>query len=194
MDIVEHKIDIERIGSLKGMPVQVIEMSNCNLDCSFCLKEDKNEVNYQWNPHSVVNKIENEGIKDVVFSGGEPLLQNEELQRVIGLMDLEYGVTIKTNGIVRDSAIRPNEYIVTLMVQVLPYNDIIETIKWYKESGLETSYHFMVKHIEDIDLISKITNRYIGEEVYLTPKGVTEKEILEKVNCFENPIFIQGDE
>ena len=85
-------------GPFAGRPSIFVRLSGCNLNCSWCdskyhAKGDETTVK------EVVEQIKSFKTKHIVISGGEPLLQEGELWKLVGaLIGKDYTFEIETNG------------------------------------------------------------------------------------------------
>lgn len=103
LDIVERFITISGEAPIIGEPIYLIRFSGCNLGCSYCDTEYKDEINERITTDNLISEINNI-IKEypylkVLFTGGEPLLEErqEELYLIMkNLTNIEF--FIETNG------------------------------------------------------------------------------------------------
>lgn len=92
-----HSIQGE--GPKAGHPAVFLRLAGCNLRCTWCdtpyaleLRQGKQkEVN------DIVNEINSYNCNHLVITGGEPMLQQEELREVLDQL-VDYFVEIETNG------------------------------------------------------------------------------------------------
>lgn len=102
-ELVEKFITIGGEAPLIGIPIYLVRFSGCNLDCIYCDTPYKNEVNDNYTSKELMDDISNK-IKEytdlkVLFTGGEPFLENrqEELLKIIfELENIDF--YIETNG------------------------------------------------------------------------------------------------
>ncbi|MGB0616898.1 MAG: 7-carboxy-7-deazaguanine synthase QueE [Candidatus Poseidoniaceae archaeon] len=95
--IVEIFHSVQGEGYHAGMPHVFVRFGNCNLRCSWC---DTDFLTYEdMHVDDVVNQVLSYGCKRVIFTGGEPALQD---LATIGSRLKEAGCTlsIETNGTV----------------------------------------------------------------------------------------------
>lgn len=85
-----------------GFPVIFIRTYGCNLRCSYCDSMYALEGGdyITMDPQGILKECENLGLKRVVFTGGEPLLQPDAPELVDLLCNNGYEVEIETNGAV----------------------------------------------------------------------------------------------
>jgi 7-carboxy-7-deazaguanine synthase len=78
-----------------------IRMAGCNLQCSWCdtkYAQDSNEGS-EVNIRTIMKRVKSIGCRKVTITGGEPLMQGEELKKLIGALSHEgFKITIETNG------------------------------------------------------------------------------------------------
>jgi 7-carboxy-7-deazaguanine synthase len=104
--LVEKIITIGGEAPLIGMPIYLIRFTGCNLECSYCDTNYKNEINDQFTFNELIDDIFNK-VKEfpelkVLFTGGEPLLddrQNELINIISELENIDF--YIETNGSIK---------------------------------------------------------------------------------------------
>ena len=100
MVISETFASIQGEGTLAGVPSFFIRTSGCNLRCAWC------DTPYaSWRPEGVRRPVAQllaearaAGLRHVVVTGGEPLLQRELGALTRGLADAGHHVTVETAG------------------------------------------------------------------------------------------------
>ncbi len=84
--------------SYSGLPCLFIRLTGCNLRCGWCDTKYAYDEGMDYTLNEIVGFINGSNISLVEFTGGEPLLQKEELTRIIGDVDPEKTILIETNG------------------------------------------------------------------------------------------------
>lgn len=98
MKINEVFYSIQGEGKWSGLPNIFIRTTGCNLRCSFCDTKYAYDDGKEMNIEEILNNISKYPCKYVCLTGGEPLLQNEIVELIDGLIRRKYKVCIETNG------------------------------------------------------------------------------------------------
>ena len=190
---------IQGEGPSMGEPTVFLRLHVCNLRCVWC------DAYYTWNPQSKefwteseqwtiqhaaerVTKewgAENPTIqKRVVITGGEPLLQKEQIDQLIQQLGTDWYVEIETNGTIMQT----KNQLARCQFNCSPKlknsqnhgnarkrPEVIQAL-----SKANTMFKFVVMHDEDLD---EIETEWVGEigipaeKVILMPQGVTAEEV-----------------
>ncbi len=104
MNIARLKSEPEIFYSLQGegprcgTPAVFLRLAGCNLHCSWC------DTRYSWvrgcelAVEAVAERLLSYGCPSIVITGGEPLLQSAELERLLELLPADFYVEVETNG------------------------------------------------------------------------------------------------
>jgi len=157
---------IQGEGRNTGMPAQFIRFSGCNLKCSYC---DTNHKFYEeYNCEDIINELKKVKCKNVVITGGEPLLQlDEDLMRSLRMNG--YNILIETNGtIINDD-----------VLSMANWTTVSPKIKWKLKTGNELKLIYTGQEIERY-------LKYNFEYFYLQPCSMINiEETINKIK--ENP-------
>lgn len=88
-------------GFPQGSYCQFVRFSGCNLRCSWCDTAGTQTFHdcKSLSIKTIVNSLETHPVKNVIITGGEPLLQRIGLDSLIKcLLELNYIVQVETNG------------------------------------------------------------------------------------------------
>jgi len=90
-------------GVYRGEPTVFIRLQGCNLSCSYCdTSYAREEGGGEWTPQEGVTRVSELHPYPrswVCITGGEPLLQGDEVEEVVKkLREGKYNLTIETNG------------------------------------------------------------------------------------------------
>ena len=106
MKVCEIFYSIEGEGIEIGRPEVFVRLSGCNLRCVWCDTKYAWENGKEMSVEEVIEEVKKYPCKNVSITGGEPLLQREELLELIRkLKDLGYWIQINTNGTIFDEEI-----------------------------------------------------------------------------------------
>ncbi|MGO8881719.1 MAG: radical SAM protein [Desulfomonilaceae bacterium] len=89
---------IQGESSFAGLPFTIVRLTGCNLRCSYC------DTHYAWTEGEqmsvgdVAQSVEELGMKHVLVTGGEPLLQPSSLELIERLLMERRIVLVETNG------------------------------------------------------------------------------------------------
>ncbi len=191
---------IQGEGPKIGTPSIFLRLAGCNLSCDFCdsrftfLPEFKNTwINTEI--QNVVNsilKVKKEE-KNLIITGGEPLLQKNSLIELISLIKKHFtSIEIETNGTIRPDGL-------------LKFGSFFNVSPKLSNSGMEVEarlnkslysfaiydksiFKFVVESEEDIKEVFKIIEKFSikKDKVYLMPKSSSRKELEEKAKTVLN--------
>lgn len=207
-----HSIQGE--GKSIGTPSVFIRLSLCNLYCIWC------DTDYTWNwkgtkfkhnkdnilgydkfdkknsivnikTNALINKITEIGCKNIVITGGEPMVQHKELLTFLSLLKEKhpsYRVEIETNG-----TITPNEHLDNLIDQynvsiklsnsnVKKTDRIITKAISFFANSPKSNFKFVVDQESDFQEILKIKSEFNlpHDSIYLMPQGTNADALNEK--------------
>jgi len=171
----EYFYTLQGEGARAGYPSIFIRLSNCNLKCGFCDTEFTSGVDIGLD--ELENKIKNYPTKDIVWTGGEPLLQLTK-EIVQYFKDKGYYQCIETNGTIPAPS---NIDFITLSPKVAEHIvnknfNIVNELKYVRHKG----------HLTTPD------TSIVADHYYISPQfdGVSYNQ--ENINhciklCLENP-------
>ena len=183
-----------------GLPSVFVRLGLCNLSCDFC------DSAYTWDwrrydPKQEMTSVEVEEvarrvveladgtIRNVVLTGGEPLLQLRELAPLAArLKDEGFRVEVETNG-----TVRPNEELARAVDQwnVSPKlassgnpaarREVPDALAWFARHG-DAYWKFVVISPDDLPEIEELVERYRvpRERVVLMPEGIDAETLTER--------------
>lgn len=185
-------------GKTMGLPSVFLRLHVCNLRCVWC------DAYYTWNPKTTEFWTESkqwtieetaENIRNawgteapvqkrVIVTGGEPLLQKDQIDRLMQELGEEWKLEIETNG-----TIMPTEWQLANaqfncspklrnsqnIDQARRKQDVIQRL-----AQADTLFKFVVMHNEDLDEIERDWVQAYNipvDQVCLMPQGVTAEEV-----------------
>lgn len=197
---------IQGEGKSAGMKVMFLRLSTCNLHCVWC------DTPYTWNwigtKHShpqkfeqskelhpmgtfeIVSRLEISDTQALVVSGGEPLLQQQELVTLFKeLKKLGFWIEVETNG-----TIEPCDEILNLVDQINCSPKLSNNVADSKNtrvrskalqklvSNPKTWFKFVISNEKDIEEVLEYVNTFKMTRVYLMPLGKTIEELQQTKN------------
>jgi 7-carboxy-7-deazaguanine synthase len=99
MKVCEIFKSIQGESTYAGIPCTFIRLTGCNLRCSYCDTTYAYDEGRDVSVNEVMDRVREAGVGLVEITGGEPLLQREEVFELSGkLLDAGYRLLIETNG------------------------------------------------------------------------------------------------
>lgn len=170
-------------GNTVGVPTTYVRVFGCNLSCSFCDTKysiTKIDDTIQKEPlESIVNDILEKGCSHVSFTGGEPMLYQEQILTIMELLKLtddEFHFSFETNGLVYPRINYPFKvaYNVSPKFHALDDKYINSIVRW-DESDKDLIFKFVYEGEKTIDDIENLEKQIGGfhKPIYLMPEGRT---------------------
>jgi len=101
MRVAEIFRSLQGEGRNQGHSTTFIRLAGCNLDCRWCDTRYARSGGEERSREEVLAEVHALGCRRVCITGGEPLLQAEELLPLLSALHHEgYGIEIETNGTV----------------------------------------------------------------------------------------------
>jgi 7-carboxy-7-deazaguanine synthase len=99
MNICEIFCSIQGETTYSGLPCVFVRTSGCNLRCNYCDTKYAYENGTDMSTEAVLALVKSYRYRLVEITGGEPLLQDDEVNNLIGLLlDSGHDVLLETNG------------------------------------------------------------------------------------------------
>ena len=190
-------------GKSAGMPCSFLRLAQCNLHCVWCDTPytwnwigtnfahpkkfvKQNEV-YQMRDDEIIIKLQSIGVKTLVISGGEPLLQHKQLVSLCQkLKEFGYWIEIETNG-----TIFPNQNLINFVDQINcspKLSNSLDSRKLRIRNEIlsqlaicqKVNFKFVISQPKDIIEVITLVNDFHLKEVRLMPNSQTKEELIEK--------------
>jgi organic radical activating enzyme len=176
-----------------GVPSVFARFPGCNLRCSWC------DTKYAWEAEPVYSfydletLLDDTGITEIVFTGGEPLLNQDEilcfLESYTGLH-----ITIETNGTIRpDEKLANNSNILWSVSPKLFLENWKQNISYF-DSLKNVQFKFVISDVDN-DLY-KVSTLKLDHSIIVQPDGNKEpyseacRELAEAVLFFNLPFRV----
>ena len=181
--VVEKFISINGEGSKAGQLAAFIRFQGCNLNCSYCDSKYANSDDAKYSlmtEEEIINYLNENKIKNVTLTGGEPLLQKNIKSLIFELLKLNYNVEIETNGSVNIkpfiSDLRP--------IFTLDYKTLSSLMENYMN---EKNYNYLTKD----DVVKFVVG---NQKDLITAKNIIDKyDLINKAQVYFSPIYGQID-
>ncbi len=196
MKISEIFESIQGEGNNAGKPAGFLRTAECNLKCVWC----DTKYTWDWKNYDYSKEVNEMSIKEVrqsleqfrvrhlVITGGEPLMQQDDLAELLTFLKPKFYVEVETNG-----TILPNNALSVLVDQwnVSPKTknsgnplEMCEDNECYTFFSKKKNCYFkyVVESDEDLIEINQLISKYNleKERVLLMTQAITKEEILEK--------------
>ena len=198
MKISEIFESIQGEGNNAGKPAVFLRTAECNLKCVWC----DTKYTWDWKNYDYSKEVNEMSIKEVrqsleqfrirhlVITGGEPLMQQDDLAELLTFLKPEFYVEVETNG-----TILPNNALSTLVDQwnvspktknsgnPLEMCEINECYTFFSKKK-NCYFKYVVESEDDLIEINQFISKYSlkKDRVLLMTQAITKEEILAKEN------------
>jgi len=158
---------IEGEGIEIGRPEVFIRLTGCNLRCEWC------DTKYAWSNgkemsvKEILQKAKRYPCKSISITGGEPLLQKEELlELILRLKDLDYWIQLNTNGTIFDQKTLELVDLISMdckcpSSKMKSKMSVLERTK--KLFGAKTQFKFVISNKEDYEYAKVIIGSHLQD-------------------------------
>lgn len=190
-----HSIQGEGISA--GRPAVFLRTALCNLTCTWCdTKYTWDWKNYDYAKEvremevsEIYNKISKYKTKRMILTGGEPLLQQKQLEPLMKMLkDDQYFIEVETNG-----TIMPSDALDQLIDQwnVSPklansensprLREKARCYEYFKKKP-NACFKYVIGRYSDIDEVKSLTAKYElpTEKIILMPEATTRNDLIEQ--------------
>ncbi len=171
MKVNEIFKSVQGEGPWIGRHCLFVRLVGCNLSCPWCdTKYAKTGIEIDVN--RLANIIRSEKVNNVVFTGGEPTLQIEEIYDLMDQFDLiNYHFAIETNG--------TNEFNTDRFDQVVVSPKSTDSLlKWCERDNPNIVVKYVVDWQNKLSETFKFIKGNISTQIYVMPMGITNDECI----------------
>ena len=174
MQISEIFESIQGEGPWIGYPSTFVRLYGCNLNCSFCDSQySRDGESFTMRPLELADEILSHSPGFIIFTGGEPCLQMEEMRKTIDVIrkyDPTKRIAIETNG-----TIDFDDTIFDVVVVSPKSMSVVEL--WSHRPNVYVK--FLASDENDIENIRRRVNMHIFANIpYVMPIGITAEGII----------------
>jgi 7-carboxy-7-deazaguanine synthase len=192
-------------GPALGKRCGFVRLGRCNQSCTWC------DTPYTWDwerfdpateltettTDAIVARIEEMGVDTVVFTGGEPLLQQRELEELfVALRDRQYMIHVETAGTLawkgRDGLV--DRWVVSPKLA----NSGMDESKRLKLDVLRdfalkhAAFKFVVTDVAELDEVQAIVDRIGTANVWIMPEGTDPQTITTRTAALADAVIARG--
>jgi 7-carboxy-7-deazaguanine synthase len=196
--ISEIFLSVQGEGVNTGVPSVFLRTYFCNLSCTWCdskytwLNQEKSKPGVDYKPmttETVIQKIISFGQKHLVVTGGEPLLQQKLLTKVLSRLKEEgFYIEVETNGTIVPIP-KMLELVDCFNVSPKTSNSLVNPKARTRRGALETFagsskswFKFVVGNQQDVLEVDELVSEFSlpRERVMLMPEGIDSETIIER--------------
>lgn len=169
MKIAEIFTSLQGEGLTSGYPTIFVRLAGCNLSCSYCDTPAGRQEGKEMSVDDVIQQVLAEKPPCVCITGGEPLLQKEDVAEIARrLISAGKSVSIETNGTIPFDGL-PDEVSICMDVKC-PSSGETSDITLLSSLKPIDSVKFVVGTDEDLSYTKKIiTDHPARAEIFISP-------------------------
>lgn len=181
MQISEIFYSIQGEGPNIGKPSIFLRLQGCHLRCVWC------DSKFTWDFKSgkkmtteeVIKELKKYPGKNLVITGGEPLIQQSALKELLEKIGKNYYVEMETSGSLKSTL---DKYINQYNCSPKTGNSKNKKIHLEKFPAEKTIYKFIIDKKEDLEEIEELIKKYRlpKDKILLMPQGIKKSELQKK--------------
>lgn len=186
-----------------GVPSVFVRLSLCNLFCRYCdsdytwnwegtkfvsdrgVKFKKEEQIIEMTPVEIMAEVKKYNCKNIILTGGEPMLQQKELL-ILTALEPSFHYEVETNG-----TIRPSDDFDKVVTQFnvspklensgnpLQLRDKVQVMTYFVNNP-KAWFKFVIVTPKDLEEVEGLVTKYGITRLYLMPEGTTTDELQAK--------------
>jgi len=161
MNVCEIFHSIQGESTYSGLPCVFIRTSGCNLRCSYCDTKYAYEIGTDMDINSIISVVRSFNCELVEITGGEPLMQYHEVNRLIDMLfKCKYEILLETNGSISIKDIEPK--VIKIIDLKCPDSGMSDHIYWDNLKYLtdRDQIKFVLNSRNDYDWMKSILKEY----------------------------------
>jgi len=193
MKVIETFKSLQGEGGYQGKPCFFIRLAGCNLRCAWCDTRYSFGEGKETTVASVLEEIVESGFHYVCITGGEPLLQMEDVIQISReLKNKGIEVSIETNGTISFKEVQ--KYASICMDVKCPSSKEKSTLSFLEDLKETDEVKFVIGSREDYEYMINVINsiKNCKGQIYVTPVYGTDFHWLVEAIIAENlPVRFQ---
>lgn len=171
MKISEIFYSIEGEGIEIGRPEIFVRLAGCNLRCNWCDTPYALENGKEMSVIQIIQEVGRYPCKSISITGGEPLLQKEELLELVKkLKELDYWIQINTNGTIFDEEIFELVDLISMDCKC-PSSGMRSDLKVLRKTrdlfGSKSQFKFIISNEEDYRYAKDILLTSLSDKIVI---------------------------
>ena len=192
MRVTETFVSLQGEGERQGIPCFFLRLSGCNLRCAWCDTEYSFEKGMERSVDTIVEEIAQSKLSYVCITGGEPLLQKEELRSLLEILKAaNIFVDIETNGTIPFDDI--TEFASICMDVKCPSSGVISDLSLLAHLQKKDCVKFVIGDEADyLYMVEVLAAHKPSSPVFITPVfGTDTKWLIETIIEERLPVRFQ---
>ena len=193
MRIAEIFTSIQGEGTSSGYPTVFVRLAGCNLRCAYCDTPDaQSNTGEEIAPAGVAAAVFRAGVTHVCITGGEPLLQEQDLMSLLPMLhDSGLNISIETNGTIPFGNVQ--KYSTICMDVKCPSSDQESDLSLLSDIRDEDSVKYVIGTEDDLQYADQVMKSWpVQGTVFWSPVyGCDSKTILSYILKHRLPVRFQ---
>jgi 7-carboxy-7-deazaguanine synthase len=192
MKIADIFRSLQGEGKNQGKPCLFIRLAGCNLKCCWCDTPESRTGGREMSCASLCKEVGRFNPPYICITGGEPLLQADELESILDWLHKRgMVIDIETNGTVDFTRFQP--YASICMDVKCPSSGEQSDLSLLEKICLRDSVKFVVKDESDCQYAKEVMETHqIAGEIFMSPVFGTDYTIISKFILTNNlPVRMQ---
>ena len=192
MKVTEIFHSLQGEGKNQGKPCLFIRMDGCNLKCRWCDTPESRAEGIEISSDSILEQVRRINPPYICITGGEPLLQTDELEKLVDSLHREgILIDIETNGTIDFTRFQPGASI--CMDVKCPSSGEHSDLSLLEKVRHQDSVKFVVKDEKDCQYAMEVMKTHqIAGEIFMSPVFGTEYKTISKFILSNNlPVRMQ---
>ena len=180
MKIVEIFSSLQGEGKNQGMPCLFIRLAGCNLKCRWCDTPESRSGGREMSRDAILEHVWRLNPRYVCITGGEPLLQADDLEHLLGSLHKRGTATdIETNGTIGFTRFQP--FASVCMDVKCPSSGEESDLALLETIRPEDSVKFVVKDLADCRYAQEVIRTHsIAGEIFISPVFGTDYSVISR--------------